>query len=56
MDDEWTPLPVQDRPYAEEGRWMCAACGGKRSWVRAHERGDASIGYVIRDGYQVTRL
>jgi len=34
-------------------RWTCSSCGGKRWWRRSHERGDASIGYVVKRPYQV---
>jgi hypothetical protein len=33
--------------------WVCSDCGGKRWWQRPSERGDASIGYVVKDGYDV---
>jgi hypothetical protein len=26
--------------------WQCAKCSGKRWWRKAHERGDASLGWV----------
>lgn len=35
-------------------RWNCVVCGGKRWWRRSHERGDASIGYVVKRSYNVT--
>jgi len=53
-DDEWAV--IEGKPKDEPSRWHCAACGGKRWWREAHERGDASKGYVIRDGYEVTVL
>lgn len=38
-------------PSTETGRpsWMCKNCGGYRTWVENHERGDATRGYVTKD-------
>lgn len=55
--DQWAPWP--DPPLGVPGEpgvprnWVCSDCGGKRWWQRESERGDASIGYVIKDGYDV---
>lgn len=37
-----------DPPYA-----MCGKCGHLLRWIDHHERGDASLGYVMKDGYDV---
>ena len=56
--DDWAPWP--DAPPGIPGapgcarNWVCAACGGKRWWTKKFERGDASVGYVNHDAYQIT--
>jgi hypothetical protein len=35
---EWSSAPV----------WTCTACGRRRIWLHAHERGDASRGFVTK--------
>lgn len=51
-DEFWSPL--NGTRIADANHWVCDACGGKRWWREAHERGDASRGYVSHDGYHVT--
>lgn len=56
--DNWAPWP--DAPIGMVGEpgiprnWVCAACGGKRWWRRETEAGDAGVGFVNHDAYQVT--
>lgn len=49
--DDWTP--AGDVHPDEVNNWVCASCGGKRWWRRAHERGSAEVGFVAHDGYEV---
>jgi hypothetical protein len=55
--DDWAPWP--DAPLGVPGEpgcprnWVCAACGGKRWWVKEHGRGTAEKGFVVKDGYTV---
>jgi len=57
-EDKWAPWP--DAPIGLPGEpgvprnWVCASCGGKRWFIRDHGRGDATKGFVIKDGYEVT--
>ena len=32
-----------------DSRMECALCGGKRLWIHGHQRGDASLGFVLHD-------
>jgi len=50
-EDEWAPW-TEGLP-GEANHWVCAECGGKRWWRIASERGDASKGFVVKDGYAV---
>ena len=38
----------------QDGHVECVVCGGRRLWVREHERGDASLGFTLHD-YNVSR-
>jgi hypothetical protein len=49
--EDW--LPWGERAE-EPNHWLCATCGGKRWWKRDHVRGDASLGFVKHEGYDVT--
>jgi hypothetical protein len=51
-DEYWSPL--NGARIADANHWVCDACGGKRWWRAAHERGDATRGYVSHDDYDVT--
>jgi hypothetical protein len=38
----------------EDGLYaLCGKCGHLLRWIDHHERGDAALGYVIKDGYDV---
>jgi len=53
-DEDWTPYAEPYPPVDERNHWLCQACGGKRWFKRQHERGDASLGYVLHRQYAVT--
>jgi len=38
----------------EEGHLSCSLCKGRKLWIKEHQRGDASLGWVTHD-YRVTR-
>ena len=37
----------------DENHMRCGRCEGMRYWRKAHERGDASLGYVRHEEYKV---
>jgi hypothetical protein len=41
------------RSPGDTPRWVCAQCGGRRTWLAAFERGDATRGFVTKD-YDIT--
>jgi hypothetical protein len=50
---KWLPWP--NAGPDDPDNWVCSECGGKRWWRPEHERGDASVGYVMHDDYEVVR-
>lgn len=50
--DDWTPWP--EAHPDDPDHWICGACGGKRWWRVAHERGTAQVGFIGHDAYEVT--
>lgn len=47
----WMPRTLE--PPDDIPRWECAACGRRRTWRKAFERGDAGKGWV-RQSYEIT--
>lgn len=50
-DAEWK---VRGVAPGEAQRWVCGSCGGKRWQRREHQRGNAALGYVKHESYDVT--
>jgi hypothetical protein len=50
---DWAVDPHPDDDPSQPDHWKCGSCGGKRWWRVAHERGNAAIGFVMKD-YAVT--
>ena len=47
---DWPAQPTEFHDDAPT--WTCRVCGGRRTWRKHHERGDASRGYVTKE-YEV---
>jgi hypothetical protein len=39
--------------HERPNHWKCINCGGKRWWREKHERGDATLGYVLHESYKL---
>jgi hypothetical protein len=47
--------PLCEHEFSTDDNVMaCARCGGQRLWIEEHERGDATLGFVLHD-YKVER-
>lgn len=59
---DWEPTGGPETGWARSpnllpndvNHWVCGTCGGKRWWRAEHERGSAAVGFVHREGYEVT--
>ena len=49
-----TPCSHDWEEIEERRKYQCRSCGRKRWWKKAHQRGDAGIGFVQKD-YEVLR-
>lgn len=48
-DHQWTPMQSNETDARQE----CRICKARRMWITEHQRGDASLGFVVHD-YSVT--
>jgi hypothetical protein len=50
---DWRARPIKGCEHEWDAEMTCRKCGGHQLWISEHQRGDASLGFVIHD-YDIT--